>query len=87
MKARTTWLIVGLTAGLLMTPVAGLAAPSLSSQTQEVEKKPFIDKDGDGIRDGEEDRFRSRRRRRDDKNTNDTNQKQRRERNRNGPKR
>jgi len=91
MKARMTWLIVGLTAGLLMTPVAGLAAPSSSLpaelQADGVGKKPFIDKDGDGIRDGEEDRFRSRRRRRDDRDNKDTNQKQKRERNRNGPKR
>lgn len=60
MSTRRDLLTLGLALGLLWVPAVGLAA----SSAEPSKKKPFIDRDGDGIRDGEEDRFRSRRDRR-----------------------
>lgn len=61
MTSRRQCLLLGM--GLLLVPGAVIAAPSA-----EEGKEPFIDRDGDGIRDGEEDRFRRRRRRGGGKN-------------------
>lgn len=82
MKARWSIRCVGLALGLFVAPLTAQAASS-AQEVVEVGKKPFIDKDGDGIRDGEEDRFRSRQRRREHEKKGDT-QRQRRERNRKG---